>query len=146
MDTPIIHEVPGSDPDLAAALAAAGLPTDDLTAPGRHFFRFAVEGEPIGYIGWEEIDQAAALLRSLLVLPDRRGQGWGAGMTDWALLRLAELGFTDAWVLTTSAEGLALRHGFARVERVAVPEAVRRTQQFAGLCPASTIVLHRRLP
>ncbi len=146
MDAPYIDEISGSDRALADALAAAGLPIDDLAEPSRRFFRFGDVGGVIGTIGWEEIDETAALLRSLLVLPERRGAGWGAAMTDWALLRLAELGFTDAWVLTTSAEGLALRHGFTRIDRATVPEAVRRTRQFAGLCPASTIILHRRLP
>jgi hypothetical protein len=61
-------------------------------------------------------------------------------------LRLAELGFTDAWVITTGAQKLALRHGFQAMQRAQVPDIVRRTRQFAGLCPASATILHRRLP
>ena len=51
-DTPIA----GSDPDLALALHEAGLPTDDLTEPGRRFFAYAtVSGERVGFGGFEHM-------------------------------------------------------------------------------------------
>jgi N-acetylglutamate synthase-like GNAT family acetyltransferase len=146
MDDPQIEEVPGSAPDLAAMLAEAGLPTNDLTEPGRRFFRFAENGQVVGFIGWESAEGTDALLRSLVVAPSRRGRGDGAQMIRWALTRLAELGFTDAYVLTTTIEGLALRQGFARCDRAAAPAAIRQTRQFAELCPATAILLHRSLP
>lgn len=141
-----IDEVSGTDAALAAVLAEAGLPTDDLAQSGRRYFRFTEAGRLIGYIGWEELDGRSVLLRSLLIMPAERRHGWGACLTDWALRRLAELGFTDVWVLTTSAERLALRQGFERAARETAPDTVRATRQFAGLCPSSAIVLHRSLP
>lgn len=146
MDEPIIDEIPGSEPGLAAALAEAGLPTDDLTAPGRHFFRFREKGRRIGYVGWEEAGETTILLRSLVVLPAERGHGAGEAMARWALTRLAELGVTDAWLLTTTIEKLAIRLGFVRVDRAAAPETIQHSRQFAGLCPASAALFHRSLP
>lgn len=133
-------------PELAAMLAEAGLPTDDLGEPGRRFFRFSEDGRTVGFIGWEAEGNAHALLRSTVVAPARRGHGDGSQIIRWALTRLAELGFTDAWILTTTIEALAQRLGFTRADRAQAPEPIRRSRQFAQLCPSSAQLLHRRLP
>jgi len=146
MDDPTIEEVPGSAPDLAAMLAEAALPTNDLAELGRRFFRFSEQGDVVGFVGWESADGQIALLRSLVVAPRRRGRGDGGQMIRWALTRLAELGFTDAYVLTTTIAALAQRQGFVRIERDTAPAAIRASRQFAELCPATAILLHRRLP
>ena len=145
MDTLIIDEVPGSDPGLAATLAAAGLPVHDLAEPGRTFFRFTDGDRLAGYIGWEPLGAGAVLLRSLVVDPGMRGRGLGAVMTRWALDRLGELGFTDAWALTTTIEALAVRLGFETVDRAAAPPAIRQSRQFAALCPASAVLLRKAI-
>lgn len=146
MDEPIIEEVPGSNRGLVAALAEAGLPTDDLTQPGRTFFRFREHGQLIGFVGWERVDESAVLLRSLVVVPAERGRGAGEALARWALTRLAELGFTEAWLLTTTIDLLALRLGFDRRDRADAPDAIRQSRQFAGLCPSSAALFHRSIP
>jgi len=146
MDEPTIDEVSGSDVELVATLAAAGLPVDDLAEPGRHFFRFRDHGRLIGFVGWEEAGDGCALLRSLVVVPTERGHGRGRVISAWALLRLAEVGVGDAYVLTNTAEALVLGLGFARVDRAAAPAGIRASRQFAGLCPASAALMHRSLP
>lgn len=146
MNDPTIVEIPGTAPDLAAMLVEASLPTDDLAEPGRRFFHFSEGGRTIGFIGWEAEDGFQALLRSAVVAPARRGHGDGNQMIRWALTRLAELGFTDAWILTTTIEALALRLGFSRADRALAPEPIRHSRQFAQLCPSTAVLLHRRLP
>jgi N-acetylglutamate synthase-like GNAT family acetyltransferase len=146
MNEPTIEEIPGDNAELSAVLAAAGLPTDDLDLPGRQFFRFREQGQSIGVVGWERTDDACALVRSLVVVPSLRGRGFGATLTHWALTRLAELGVSDAYMLTTSAEAFAIRTGFARIDRALAPPSIRQSRQFAGLCPASAVLLHRSLP
>jgi hypothetical protein len=60
---------------LTSALDSAGLPIDDVTAPGRHFYSFeAPSGAVIGYGGFE-IYEAEVLLRSIL--------GYGLFRTSW---------------------------------------------------------------
>lgn len=145
MDDPTITEIQGHDAALVAALAQAGLPVDDLAEPGRRFFRFSDGHGPIGYVGWEKSGDTA-LLRSLAVLPARRGQGWGRAMIGWALLSLAEGGATDAYLLTTSMDRLAARLGFAAIPRAEAPPAVRSSRQAASLCPSTAILMHRSLP
>lgn len=145
MNEPQIVEVGGADAELADALAAVGLPVDDLTDPGRRFFRFGDAAGLIGFIGWEETGRSA-LLRSLVVAPVRRGQGWGRALLDWALLRLAEAGVADVYLLTTGIEALAAKAGFTRIDRDRAPPRIRASRQFAALCPITAILLHRSLP
>lgn len=146
MNEPTIDKIPGGDAELAAILRTAGLPTDDLALPGRQFFRFREHGRLIGFIGWERTDDRCALLRSLVVVPSLRGKGSGTALVNWALTRLAELGATDAYVLTTTAESFSTHRGFTPVGRAEAPHSIRQSRQFAALCPASATLLHRSLP
>ena len=77
-----VVELPQPTPDLIAALEAAGLPTDDLHEPGRRFFRFEDDAGLIGYGGLEQIGPDA-LIRSMVVVDDRRGAGLGAALLSW---------------------------------------------------------------
>ena len=71
------------DPDnldgLRDALAASGLPVADLADSGRAFFRFDDDAGLVGYGGLEG-QGTDRLLRSLLVVADRRGDGLGRVM------------------------------------------------------------------
>lgn len=145
MDAPDITEVSGADPELRQTLEAEKLPADDLRDPGRHFFRFSDAQGLIGFVGWEEAGDTA-LLRSLVVPPPRRGGGWGRILIQWALLRLAETGATDAYLLTTSIDQLAARLGFAVIDRADAPPPIRTSRQYASLCPSTAILMHRSLP
>lgn len=69
---------PGALSDLAAMLVDAGLPTSDLADAGRIFFRFDDNG--LTGFGGLEGDGADRLLRSLVVVPDRRRTGVGGTM------------------------------------------------------------------
>ena len=42
--------------ELQSALTEAHLPTEDLTEPGRAFFRFEEDGTPIGYAGYVSVE------------------------------------------------------------------------------------------
>lgn len=146
MDEPCIEEVSGNDRQLVATLTEAGLPVDDLSEPGRQFFRFTEKDRVVGFIGLEIHCGAAALLRSLVVVPEVRGAGVGKAITGCALTRLSELGVTEAYALTTTAASFVKSLGFVPCAREAAPSAIRGSRQFAGLCPASAVLLRRPLP
>ncbi|MDR3518946.1 MAG: GNAT family N-acetyltransferase [Azospirillaceae bacterium] len=146
MNEPIIDEIPGSDAELVATLVEASLPIDDLDEPNRRFFRFRGPNSLIGFIGWEEVDEGSVLLHALVVAAPHRDRGLGTLMTNWALTRLRALGVGNVYALTMTAETLLIRLGFVRIDRGEAPPSLRRTCQFAGLCPASATLLHRSLP
>ncbi|EKQ6357974.1 arsenate reductase (glutaredoxin) [Pseudomonas aeruginosa] len=145
--TPLLVEAPieGSDTGLAVALQEAGLPTDDLTEPGRSFFAYAtVSGERVGYGGFECMGRDV-LVRSLVVLPHARQRGIGGGVLALLLRRAFDEGGRDAWLLTTTAALFFERAGFKPIERSVAPAAILATRQAASLCPSTAVLLRRSI-
>jgi N-acetylglutamate synthase-like GNAT family acetyltransferase len=130
---------------LKAALAKAKLPTEDIEASGRLFWRFESRDEvPVGF-GGLEVHGEDALLRSLVSLPPVRGRGIGAAMVAALEFEARLHGCRSLWVITTTAADFFARLGYARCERAVVPPAIRATTEFAELCPASADVLMKTL-
>jgi protein-tyrosine-phosphatase/N-acetylglutamate synthase-like GNAT family acetyltransferase len=126
-------------------LESAGLPTEDLTEAHCENFHFTgPAGGPTGLVGLE-IFADVALLRSLVVAPGRRGTGEGAALLRYAEAEARARGVRTLYLLTTTAESFFARHGYSRVSREAAPAAIRATREFAGICPASSAFMSRRL-
>ena len=139
-----IRLAPGEREGMAAALAKAGLPSEDIAASDGLFWRFEQDAVPIGF-GGLEIRGADALLRSVMTLPPARARGLGGAIV--AAIE-AEAGLRRCraiYLLTTSGAAFFERLGYAACDRADVPPAVRASQQFAVLCPASAAVMVKRL-
>jgi amino-acid N-acetyltransferase len=129
---------------LAAALAKAKLPTEDIEAPGRLFWRFETKDEvPVGF-GGLELHGEDALLRSLVTLPPVRSRGVGTAIVAALEFEARLHGCRSLWLITASAAAFFDRLGYARCDRAVVPEAIRATAEFATLCPASADILMKR--
>lgn len=130
---------------LAAALAAEGLPVDDLTEAGRIFYTFStLDGASVGYGGYEPLGEHV-LLRSIAVLPAFRGKGLGRNIVPLLLYHAYREGARTAWLLTDTAAPFFEKIGFKVVDRQAAPAAVLATRQAASLCPASALLLSRSI-
>ena len=137
--------LPGSDPGLAAALSAAGLPVDDLALPGRSFFAFhTLEGALAGYGGFE-LAAKDMLLRSVVVPEAARGQKIGRNIVPLLLYRAFRTGARQGWLLTESAAPFFAGLGFKPKDRAEAPAAILATRQAAALCPASATLMSRKL-
>lgn len=134
---------PAAD-DLRAALSTARLPVDDLAEPGRRFYRFDDDGRPIGF-GGLELHGAIALLRSVVVLPESRGQGHGQAIVSALLAQAVHLGVAELFLLTEEAAPFFERLGFSHIDRTAAPAAIRQSRQAQHLCPASASLLVHRI-
>lgn len=135
---------PEDERSLRALLAAAALPTDDVSLE-RHEYVLALAGaELAGSVGLEPCGDVA-LLRSLAVAPALRRRGLGAALFERAVARAILRGLSTAFALTTTAERFCLAHGFERIPRSEVPPAVAATPQFRSLCPTSAACFRRRL-
>ena len=105
----------------------------------------ARDGEQIVGTAGLELYADGALLRSVAVEPRLQGQQLGHRLTDAALDLAATHGVNTVFLLTTTAERFFPRFGFEPIARDQVPPSVRESVEFQSACPASAIVMRRRL-
>ena len=128
-----------------ALLEAEGLPVSDLTdAHLEHFFFTGAADSPTALVGLE-IYGIDALLRSLVVSADARTQGTGSALVVHAEEYAASRSIRAIYLLTTTAESFFERMGYRRLDRAEAPPSIRSTREFAGLCPASSAFMVKRL-
>ena len=87
----------------------------------------------------------AALLRSVAVAADRRGEGIGRRLVDAAEAVARSGGATELILLTETAERWFERLGYSTIDRAAVPRAVTRSIEFGTACSASAIAMRRTI-
>ena len=126
---------------IARLLVEANLPADDLsTASLEYFLVMRDESGVRGAVGLER-DGDVALLRSLVVEPDLRGQGLGAALAHSAEALANESGIATLCLLTTSADGFFSSRGYRTIHRDAAPAAIKRSAQYSSLCPSTAVVM-----
>lgn len=126
-------------PELAIALAAADLPTEDLADGGRTFFALDEGGGPVAYGGYELYGDNV-LLRSVVVLPAQRGKGHGRAVTEAVLADATTAGARRAFLLTTTAADFFGREGFSPLDRRDAPAAILATRQATTICSTATLL------
>ena len=136
----VLYLIEPTDAGLIAALRAEGLPAPDA---GRYFSADHY-GAVVGYVGLEG-EGRDLLLRSLVVLADRKACGLGSRVLAAAEIVAGNMGAARLHLLTTTAEPFFARNGYRTANRQTAPEAMRRTREFAGLCPASAAYLTKDL-
>jgi amino-acid N-acetyltransferase len=126
-------------------LDACGLPSSDLDAAAlRYFIGAWSDARLAGVIGLQPLDHSA-LLRSLAVAPEHRGEGIGSRLCDEAESLARAGGLSELYLLTTTASHYFLARGFRPCPRSALPSAVQRTAEFRALCPDSAVAMHKHL-
>jgi amino-acid N-acetyltransferase len=123
-----------------ALLGQCGLPTEDASATLENFFVARVDDDLIG-VGGIDMMGELALFRSLAVTPAWRGRGVAHQLWELARGRARELAARELFLLTTTAEALFTRWGFARVSRDHAPAPVRETEEFKTLCADSAALM-----
>ena len=102
------------------------------------------DGKIVG-VAAAELYADGALLRSVAVDPLVQGKGIGHQLTE-AVLRIArEPDMASVFLLTTTAEKFFPRFGFEQISRSDVPATVQGSVEFQSACPASAIVMRKRL-
>ncbi|WP_327196725.1 arsenic resistance N-acetyltransferase ArsN2 [Sphingomonas sp. Leaf231] len=130
--------------EMAAPLTAAKLPIADLGEPGRTFFRFDDAEGLIGYGGLEG-EGADRLLRSIVVVTNRRGRGSGRAIIAALEQQARAAGVVHLHLLTTTATSFFRSLGFADASRECAPATIATSHEFTALCPASAAYLVKAL-
>ena len=93
-----------------------------------------------------ELYGSIALLRSLAVAGERRGQGLGERLAGKALELAVSAGARDVYLLTETAAGFFPRFGFAEEDRALAPASLRESVEFRSACPSTAILMHVTVP
>jgi N-acetylglutamate synthase-like GNAT family acetyltransferase len=144
--TPTLEHARAADLDaIRSLLSASGLPVDDVDEHVANFMLARQNGATVGAVALEYAGEAA-LLRSLCVATSHRGQAIAGRLLASIEAKAASRGVRELYLLTTTAAGFFLRHGFSIASRESAPDAIRRTAQFRTLCPATAACLRKPLP
>jgi amino-acid N-acetyltransferase len=145
--TPLVRIERARPEDLNAVLALLAqhhLPPDGLSGHLATLLAARRDDRIVGSAGLEIYDDGA-LLRSVAVAPELQGQGIGRRLTESAIAPGESLASRAIYLLTTTAGAHFAKLGFERIDRDAAPNGVRTSVEFTSACPASAVVMRRRL-
>lgn len=127
-------------PAIASLLLAAQLPLEGAREHLAHFLVGEAGASVLAAAGFERYG-AVALLRSVVVAEQLRGQGAGKQLLDALRSKAQAAGVQTLYLLTTTAADFFSQHGFQRTERSAAPAALQASREFQGVCPASATLM-----
>ncbi len=134
--------------DLAAVeelLESSALPVEGVREGLEGFFVYLDGGGALlGAVGLE-LYGTVGLLRSAVVAESARRRGIAGALIQRVIARAEEKGCQALYLLTLDAEPFFQRFGFAAVGRDCAPAEIQRSPEFATLCPASAILMQKRL-
>jgi len=138
---------PAAPADLTAIvelLAASKLPRAGIED---HVASTLVARHDSGVVGTAalELYGSAALLRSVAVATQLRGQGLGAALTVAALDLARRRDVRTVYLLTETAGQFFPKFGFAAITRAQVEPVVLASLEFTTACPKSALVMVKRL-
>lgn len=131
-------------PAILALLADENLPTTDLSENMDHFFTAKDSDRIIGVIGLE-IYGPFGLLRSLAVAKEFRGQRIGSVLTSALETLSKQLSVSELYLLTETAPDFFKKFSYRVVDRKDVPDLIKASSEYSGVCPSTAIVLKKSL-
>jgi amino-acid N-acetyltransferase len=128
---------------VAALLTTAGLPLDGVHDALPSFVVAEDAGEIVGVAGMEACGVAGehALLRSVAIASSWRKRGLGRTLVRRTIAEAERRGVKALYLLTTTAEHYFPTFGFVKIGRDNVPDDVKETREYCGVCPSSATVM-----
>jgi amino-acid N-acetyltransferase len=122
-----------SVPGVRGIVHDAGLPLDGLGDVATDLF-IAFDGEDLVGVAALELHGPHALLRSVAVVSNRRGEGIGSLLVDAAEAYAAETGIDGIYLLTDTAAAFFAERGYQVIARDAGPAPVMSSVEWAVAC------------
>jgi amino-acid N-acetyltransferase len=144
MKPDITPAAPADLPAIVELLAASKLPRASIED---HVASPLVARHDLGLVGTAalELYGSAALLRSVAVATELRGQGLGAALTVAALDLARRRGVRTVYLLTETAGRFFPKFGFTAITRAQVESVVLQSLEFTTACPQSALVMVKQL-
>jgi amino-acid N-acetyltransferase len=143
----LIHKIVSNETEFESfreAVKAAGLPHQDLNYQNQVLISYYDGNKLVGTGGLEVINQYA-LLRSVSVKENNRGQNLGKEITTDLLKNAQNINLEAVFLLTETAKPFFEKHGFEMVERTTAPNEIKSTTEFLSVCPASAALMVKKL-
>src|SRR3990172_104539 len=131
--------------DILRLLETCGLPTADLSPALLEGFLVQRQAGGLQGVVGLQIFERVGMLRSLAVLAERRGRGWGEQLTRQAEELARKRGVGELYLLTTTAEGFFTRLGYQAIAREQAPLAIQNNAEFQNLFPSSAVLMRKTL-
>lgn len=144
LETIIRNAETGDYPPVAALLRNAKLPLDGVEEHLSHFLVLSRGDEIIGAVGLE-IYGDKALLRSLAVVAQEQGKGFGMRLYQAIIQKALEKNVSEIYLLTETAEKFFAARGFRKIPREAADKRVKTSVEFQTACPASAACMRLAL-
>lgn len=133
-DLPLIKDI----------LIKESLPASDIILDIIQIYLFYDNDQLVGITGLENFSKFG-LLRSVAVVENYKGKGFGKTMCNLTMEKAVELGVEELYLLTTTAEKFFVSIGFESIDRNLAPGFIRSTTEFKNLCPASASFMKKNL-
>jgi amino-acid N-acetyltransferase len=98
----------------------------------------------IGTVGLE-IFEDCALLRSVSVIKEEHGKGYGKYINAEIEKYVKDAGINCLYLLTTTAKDFFDKQGYCVISREDAPASVQQTAEFTSLCPSSAVVMKKKI-
>jgi len=129
---------------IESILEQSNLPHSDCQFHLDNFIVSESKGKIVG-VGGFELYEAKALLRSVAVINEFRGQQIGDTLCSKLINRARSLGVEEMYLLTETAEKYFKNKGFQTLNREYTPDIIKQTRQFSGLCPSTATLMKLEL-
>ncbi|NOT92546.1 arsenic resistance N-acetyltransferase ArsN2 [Ferruginibacter sp.] len=100
--------------------------------------------QTIGTVGLE-IFEDCALLRSVSIIKEEQGKGYGKFINQEIEKYVKDAGINCLYLLTTTAKDFFDKQGYCVINREEAPLSVQRTAEFSSLCPSSAVVMKKKI-
>ncbi len=131
--------------EVASLLVRNGLPADDIASPSLDLWVFVGDDQSVGGCVGMERFSSCALLRSLAVRADLRGQALGKKLTEHIENEAASDGLSGVWLLTETADRFFTKLGYRVADREIAPPEIKSTTQFTTLCGEAATLMRKDL-
>ena len=121
-----------------------GLPTEGLNEPRVRLYIFRMDDSLAGIGGYELFDENA-LLTSIAVADEFRGQGAGRAITERVLNIALDAGVKRMYLMTTTAPEFFRARGFEAIPPGLVEKTVLESQKFKTLNPDTAVCMLKNL-
>lgn len=116
------------------------LPTDDLPSESIEFYEGVVSGSRVCAGALQTLD-SNVLLRSVVVSPEKQGNGYGQALTQFLLKQVRTSQSESVYLLTTTADSFFKKLEFFEIEREALPTSIQSTEEGESLCPDTAVCM-----